>query len=226
MGIDLTGLEALKADDYRFGQCQVLRYDRHSPFFPPDQLSRLWHLCQQSRILEPLFCGMTDLSCTAIVNYLATRPILLIPGIWTSPDRFEEQGLGFTNAIMGTKPWQKAAFAGYGLFRPVWGKPEAEILGMLGLAQLIFQQELIAIMGIRYPWGEQTARFTHRLGFKDNGEIPRYMEYKGRLVSAICSTLLIEDFAEFVNKRLVELLVTGEVDGRRGRKIEQSQSRD
>jgi len=168
---------------------------------------------------------MTDLSCTAIVNYLSTRPILLIPGIWTSPERFEEQGLAFTNVVIGTKPGQKSAFAGYGMFRSIWGTPESEVLGMLSLANLLFSLELQAVHGVRYPWNEQIARFTHRLGFKENGEIPRYMEYKGQLVSAICASLLIEDFSEYVNRRLVELLVTGEDDGGR-RQIRRTQPRN
>lgn len=227
-------LNVLREDNYRVGNCQVILYDRKRiDVFPEGYISQLYQLCKLSGhhnklgILPNLFCGLPDLSHDPITCYLANRPIL-VPVIWTDPDRFLSAGLAFptTVPVLGTRSGQhRSVFMGYGLFRGVWGKPEAEILGMLGLAYFFLEYDTTAIHGLRYADNALTARFTHQFGFKDNGSIPRYLLRDGELVTGVSSTLLIEDFEQYVEKKLVELFQHGELDGRRQKTPELKTSR-
>lgn len=219
-------LNVLQQDEYRIGNCQVLLYDRRRTTFPEGYLSQLYQLCKLSGhrnkmgILPTLFCGMADLSHDAITCYLANRPVL-VPVLWSSPTQFLAAGIAFptTVPVMGLPTSQdKAIFAGYGMFKGVWGTPEAEILGMLGLAYFFLSYDVTAIHGLRYADNALTARFTHQFGFKDNGSIPRYMLRNGELVTGISSTLLIEDFEQYVERKLVELFNRGELAGTHGHK--------
>jgi hypothetical protein len=217
-------LLALKQDGFRIGDCEVMLYDRsRTDVFPPGYLTKLWQLCKDSGrrsplgILPSLFCGMTDLSHDAITTYLATRPVI-IAGIWIGPEEFKEAGIGFpsTLPVIGNKTGpERALFAGYGLFKEVWGRPEAEILGMLGLAYFFVQFDVTAIHGLRYPSNGLTARFTRTFGFRENGLIPRYMMQGDKLVGAVSSTLFIEDFEQYVEQKLVRLYKDGELNGRK-----------
>lgn len=216
-------LNVLKEDCYRINDCQILLYDRtRVDVFPEGYLSKLYKLAQlsgrrsQFGILPNLFCGMPDLSHDAITTYLASRPII-VPVIW-SGETFLEAGFGFPTTVpmLGNRTGpDRAAFMGYGLFKGVWGLPEATILGMLGLTYFFLEFDLGAIHGLRYAENALTARFTHQFGFKDNGFIPRYMLRDGRLVGAVSSTLLVEHFESYVEHKLVELWKSGELDGRR-----------
>ena len=213
-------LGALKADDFRIGNCQVIPYDRtRLDLFPPDYLFKLWKLCQTSGhrtkqgILPRLFCGMSDLSAPAIVSYLANRLVLVL-GVWTSPGAFTEAGMLFPTAlpIMGNSEGpERAMFAGYGFFKDFWGMPELEVLGMLGLAYFFFTLSLSAIHGVGYASNGISANFMRRFGFKDIGRIPRYLLWNGRLVDALAMSLSLEDFTAFTEAKLVELLNKGEL---------------
>ena len=161
---------------------------------------------------------MPDLSHDAITTYLANRPIIILAQ-WTSPTTFVEHGFSFpsTLPIIGMqKGPERSGFFGYGYFRSIWGRPEAEILGMLGLTYFFLELDISAIHGLRYESNELTSRFTRKFGFRDNGIIPRYMLRGNKLVGAICSTLMIEDFSSYVERKLLELLKSGELSGREG----------
>ena len=218
-------LLALKNDDYRLGNCQILLYNRNRPeIWGEGYLSKLYQACKLSGrrpglgILPSLFCGMDDLSHDAITSYLHNRPVI-IPGLWASPNLFMEKGLAFPShwpyLIGKGSSEEKAGFFGYGFFKSVWGTPQAEILMMLGLAYFFCELDLVAIHGLRYTQNELTARFTRKFGFVENGTIPRYMSRDGKLVSAVSSTLFLETFEKYVEKKLLELWKSGELsDGR------------
>src|SRR5437588_3452336 len=210
-------LNALKDDLYRIGDLQVLLYDKaRVNIFPEGYLSKLYQLCKLSGrrnklgILPQLFCGMPDLSHDAITTYLASRPVLVFV-IW-SGESFFEAGFAFPTAlpVAGNRVGpERSLFVGYGMFKGVWGKPEAEILGMLGLAYFFLEYALGAVHSVRYCWNDLTARFVRRYGFRDVGTIPRYMLEDGKLVPAVASSLLVEDFEFYVERKLVELLRAG-----------------
>ena len=212
-------LLALKEDGYRIGNCQVVLYDRKRVDVFPAVICPSYATLQRIRpsqsklgILPNLFCGMQDLSHDAITTYLANRPVLVL-GIWTSAEEFLECGMAFPSTLPVTgNPTgpERSMFAGYGFFR-LWGQPEAEILGMVGLAYFFNEFQVTAIHGLRYRENGLTARFVGQFGFKDNGFIPRYMMQDGKLVGAVCSTLLIEDFENYVGRKLLELYKGGKL---------------
>ena len=107
---------------------------------------------------------------------------------------------------------ERSGFFGYGYFRSIWGRPEAEILGMLGLAYVFMEFDISAIHGLRLPFNSLTAKFTRKFGFVDDGTIPKYMLYNGKLIGAIASTLLIENFERYVEIKLVQLYKDGSLN--------------
>lgn len=206
-------LHAFKQDGYRIGNFQAIGYLRtNTEVFPEGYLGDLY---KQMKVglsgkrgdswLRTLFCGMGDVSYDAIVPYLASRP-LCIMGEWVD-GKFEAAGLIFPTVNLGAGD-QKAAFAGYGFFRKWWGKPETDILAMLGLSFFFVELGLSALHGMRYPDNGLTRNFLEPFGFKDTGRIPRYMLRDGKLVDGVASTLLREDFEAYVEAKLVEEYLT------------------
>lgn len=206
-------LHAFKQDGYRIGNFQAIGYLRtNTEVFPEGYLGDLY---KQMKVglsgkrgdswLRTLFCGMGDVSYDAIVPYLASRP-LCIMGEWVD-DRFEAAGFIFPTVNQGAGD-QKAAFAGYGFFRKWWGKPETDILAMLGISFFFVELGLSALHGMRYSDNGLTRNFLTPFGFKDTGRIPRYMLRNGKLVDGVASTLLREDFETYVEAKLVEEYLT------------------
>jgi hypothetical protein len=210
-------LKVLKDDSYRIGDYQALLYDRRrEDVFPPGYLLKLWELCRTSGrgklgILPTLFCGMRDLSADALTSYLAGRPVVVMV-VWTGPNTFLEAGFAFPSTLPMTGlpvgP-ERAMFGGFGMFQGVWGLEAAEILGMLTLSYLFLEFDVSAIHGLRYPENALAGRFMRRYGAKDNGMIPRFMLRGDELTGAISSTLMVEDFEHYVERKLVDLLNSG-----------------
>ena len=219
-------LEAFREDQYRLDNLQVRMYTpqtRHE--WPEDFIGQLYmklkgdrfgHRPDGTGILEYLFCGMTDLSYPAIVGYLSNRPLVVL-GMWTSyiggregeSEQFEPAGFAFPVTLTGEAP-DRSGFFGYGIFREFWGNPIMEPLVMLGLAAIFSEFKLEAVHGLRYAQNDLTARYVRRYGFRDNGVIPSYMLRRGKLVSAVSSTLMREDFERYVENALVEGIRDGQ----------------
>lgn len=214
-------IAAIKADGYRYGDMQVIIYDRRdATIFKPGFLGELYFMLKGDRynrrgegsgILETLFCGMTDLSYDSIVPHFAGHP-LAVMGVWNpvldeatneTVDKFDVAGVAFPVTMLGRGD-QKACFAGYGFLPKYWGTSEQETLTILGLALLFSELDVLSIHGIRYADNDLTARFMARFGFVDTGTLPRYMLRKGKLVEAVTSTLSVEAFEAHLAHRALE----------------------
>lgn len=201
-------LADLKSTDYRMGNLQAIMYNRNdSRVFKPGFLGELYWMLKGSGqysqrpgngVLEPLFCGMTDLSFDAIVAYLSTVG-LVVMGVWDG-ENFKVAGICFPTTRVGAGD-QKACFAGYGFLRAYWGTDEQELLAVLGLAVLFVEGEVLAIHGVRYETNTLTANFMSRFGFKDDGTVPMYFLRRGKLVGATVSTLTRGAFEENLKLR-------------------------
>jgi RimJ/RimL family protein N-acetyltransferase len=203
-------IEAFKDDNYRIGDAQAIVYSRErTAIFHEGFLAGIYLRLKGDRfhdsggngILETLFCGMQDYSFDSIVSYLAKLPIV-VTGVWNG-DEFEPAGFGFSVASTRTKD-ESMAFCGYTLFRKWWGTQEAAGLAMLGLCAMFGEWKLSAIHGFRYVDNHLTARFMRQFGFKDIGCIQRYMIQRGQLAPAIVSSLMIEDFEDYIRKALID----------------------
>jgi hypothetical protein len=206
--IDVLG--ALKEDEYRCGDLQVLKYDRsREDLFSDGYLAYLYARCRESRrrsgdgILSATFGGNPASNFNAIVTYLAQRPVLLILGKWID-GKFNELGFAFPTVSLGTVNTEKSLICGYAFFRNSWGSEDQRILTLLGLAYFFKEFELCAVIGNRYRENVLTAKFMARFGFKDYGEIPRFQIQGTKLVPMVVSALMREDFEELVKDWLVE----------------------
>jgi len=201
-------LDGLKEDAYRIGDLQALRYDRTKPPFFDGYLGKIYTLCLQSKrrsgdgIVTAIFGGNPPSTFDAIVSYLAQRPVIVM-GEWQEDGSFQEGGFAFPLLTCGTVETERAMFAGYGFFSHTWGKPELPVMAMLGLAYLFNEFNLKAIHGTRYPDNFLTSRFLAQFGCKEVGEIPYYQLRGARLVPAVVSTILREDFERYVEEFLV-----------------------
>ena len=203
-------INAFREDQYKIGDAQAIIYDRKRvEVFPEGFLASVYlrlkgdryHNSDGNGVLEALFCGMTDFSFDAIVAYLARLPIVVM-GVWND-DEFEPAGIAFPSAF--TKLDEEAmAFCGYTLFRKWWGTEEATALGMLGLCAMFGEWKLKVIHGMRYVDNHLTARFIRQYGFRDVGQIERYMLRRGKLAPAIVSSLMVEDFELYLQRALID----------------------
>lgn len=220
-------LSILKEEGYRWGDCQVLRYDaKRVDVFPQAYVTKLYNLCRgdgkHSNILPNLFCGMSNLDHDSITTYLLQRPLLIL-AVWRSNYDFAEAGIAFPVLFqppLNVHAAERMSFSGYGYFRDWWGTPEITVLSMLGLAYIFTEFNLSAIHGVRYPSNQRTACFLAQFGFKEVGRVPRYQMKDGVLVDGVVSTLLIEDFESYVERKLLELVdgkAGGEQSGKRRR---------
>ena len=207
-------LEVLKDDNYKIGPLQAIQYDRkRTALFPEGYIGGLYWRMRGNRfnerkgngVLETLFCGMADVSFDAIVPYLAARPLLVL-GEWKgeNEETFEPAGLVFPVLTIGGAATERSVFAGYTMFRPYWGSPYSEVLGMLGLAYFFVELQLEAILGVRYSGNVSSASFVRRYGMRDCGVIPKYMLRDGKLVSGTVSILERSDFERYVENELVK----------------------
>lgn len=205
MGIALEGIQQ---DHYRLGDYQVFKYDRNDPLFGDEYLVRLYHLCRESKrrsgdgILSAIFAGNPPSNLDSIVTYLHQHPPIVF-GEWQG-EQFVESGFAFPVIACGTPDTQRSLFAGYGIFRHAWGKPETKIMVMLGLAFLFQELNLVALHGTRYAENILTERFMSQFGFQRIGVIPQYQLKDGKLVDGVVTTLLREDFERVLETFLVE----------------------
>lgn len=206
-GIDV--LAALQEDAYKWGDLQVLRYDKSkTDLWPDTYLADLYFKCRNSRrrsgngILDALFGGNPASDFNSIVTYLASRPVLLILGKWVD-EKFVELGFAFSTVSMGGPNTEKSLICGYGFFRNAWGTEDQQIVTMLGLAYLFKEFSLEAVIGNRYIDNVLTAKFMSRFGFNDCGEIPCFQLRGTKLVPMVVSALLRADFEECVKQFLL-----------------------
>jgi RimJ/RimL family protein N-acetyltransferase len=204
-------LDAFKDDSYRIGDAQAILYDRtRTAIFPPGYIGQLYWKMQGSMysnrdgdgMLRMAFPGFSDFSWDAITLFLLQRP-LVVMGIWNG-DKFEAAGIGYPVISVGHGETEKMCFAGYLMFREWWGSVEAEGLAMLGLCLMFKEWNLSAIHGTRFPANHLTARFMRKFGFRDIGTIDKYMLCNGKLVPAVVSTLLREDFEQYLEQAVGE----------------------
>jgi len=207
-------LEALAADNYRIGDCQAIGYDAREAklsALPQDYLHHLWSKLQGDRFnrrgegngfLKTLMCGMNDLSYTAMISYLGTRPLIIV-GVWHDDETFEEAGIGFPTVISKGANGN-SCFYGYGIFPAFWGDKRAETLGMLGLALTFHALNYSVLRGVRYASNDLTRRWSSRFGFRDLCTLEKYLLQDGDLVSAVASELRREDFEKYVQRKLVD----------------------
>jgi hypothetical protein len=200
---------------YRWGDCQAILYDPvREDIFPPPYLTHLYNLCRQSGraklgILEPLFCGMRDLSHNAITAYLHTLKLVVL-GEWREVYKDYEDGgifspmvtvfhpLGFcflsTEVARGATT--ASAFGAYAFFQEAWRTDQQMVLTMCGLAYLFQENGLSSLHGIRYADNKLTARWMQKFGFRDVGTLNHqlFQPSLGELVAGTVSTLAREDF--------------------------------
>jgi RimJ/RimL family protein N-acetyltransferase len=131
-------------------------------------------------------------------------------GEWKD-DVFHEAGFAFTVVSCGHVDLELSAFAGYAFFKPYWGTLELPVLAMLGLTYLFNEFKLHALHGTRFEDNLLTARFMAQFGFKEDGLIPKYQLKDGKLVPAVVSTLMREDFEAYVESWLIEQFRPDEV---------------
>ena len=72
--------------DFRYGDCQAIKYDPANPIFKAPYLYHLWDRTRRSGrakmgALPMLFCGMTNLSHDVICAYLTQRAVCVV-GEW------------------------------------------------------------------------------------------------------------------------------------------------
>lgn len=219
-------IEYFKDCDFRWGDCQAIKYDPLNPALKQPFLARLYERTRTSGrgklgSLPMLFCGMANLGIDPICAYLSQRPICVV-GEWRKYDwtnapepddvdkpYFHELGYCFPSTpIIQTASTpdnpQNSIFAGYGIFQDAWRTPQETICMYLGLAWLFHTFQLIAIHGTRYTDNFLTAKFTHKFGFKDKGTIDHYMlkEQGQPLVGATVSTLTRSDFVALTRQVL------------------------
>jgi hypothetical protein len=132
-------------------------------------------------------------------------------GEWQEDETFKEMGFAFPVVMCGKQAPEMSAFCGYGFFRSAWGTPELPVAAMLGLAYLFQEFNIKAIHGTRFEDNTLTAKFVEQFGFKQVGRIPDYQLKDGKLVPAIVSTLLREDFERYVEEFLVSYFKQPEV---------------
>lgn len=203
--------------DFRWGDCQAIKYDPANPIFEQPYLYHLWDRTRRSGrakmgALPMLFCGMTNLSCDVISAYLTQRAVCVV-GEWRvytyldapEPDDvgkpyFHDLGFCFPAAITVTASTndnpQNSCMAGYTFFQDAWKTPQQTICMFLGLAWLFHTFTLAAMHGQRYADNHLTARFTRKFGFKDVGTASHMLlrEPGGVLLPMTLSTLLRSDF--------------------------------
>jgi hypothetical protein len=203
-------LQAFAEDGYRVGDYVALLYDpARVDVFGEEWIADAYRrlkgspYSQKSKAnttLQYLFCGMGNLSFNAIVSYLSQLKIVVV-GKWEG-DVFISYGFAFITITTRT-PSDAMAFIGYGFFKEAWGCPETELLTMLALCYFFKEFSLCAIHGVRYVENRSTARFMRRFGFKDDGIVPKYMLKGDKLVSAVVSSCLREDFEHYVEEKLI-----------------------
>lgn len=195
----MTALADLQAQDYRLGDCQAIRYDRtRADLFSDGYLGRLYFLLKEcgrhggDGILTAMFGGNPPSAFDAIIPFLAARPLIVL-GTWKG-GQFTEAGLCYPILYCGTQQTEMAAFCGFGFLPPVWGSDELCTLGILGLAMLYQELNLVAIHGTRFPANMLAARFMEQFGFHTVGELPHYQLQEGKLVPAVIATCSRETF--------------------------------
>lgn len=204
----MIGLEALQADGYRVGNLQARGYLRTDlEAFPESYLSLVYEKMKGDRfsnhrpdgkgILETIFFAM-DTSWDSVVSFLSNTPVVVM-GEWKG-DLFEPAGIIFRTASIAKG---KGMMAGYVFFREYWGKPEAEVLAMMGIAFAFQEFGIQSLHGMRFSTNNLTSNFLKRFGFKDTGHHPRWEMRNGELVGCTSSCLLIEDFEEYVEEQLI-----------------------
>jgi hypothetical protein len=196
---------------YRWGDLQAISYDPvREDVFPPPYLTHLYNLCRSSGraklgILEPLFCGMRDLSHDAITAYLHVQKLVVL-GEWRKvqvdgyfgPERAIFYPLGFcflsTEVVRGATT--ASAFGAYGFFREAWRTDQQYVLTFLGISYLFTEWHLSHLHGIRYADNKLTARWMQKFGFRDVGTLPAqiYRPSLGELVAGTVSTLARDEF--------------------------------
>jgi hypothetical protein len=219
-------LDLIHDQQYKFGNCQVLRYDRHNEtLFPSPFLTKLYRLtCASGRrsksgkgALVQAFCNSTDLSHDNVTAYLFTRNPLLILSVWTSSTTWEPAGYAYFTVLKGEGA-TRFALGAFTFFADWWGKPEITLLGVLGLAYFFRQFGLQILIGEQYASNAQAARFLRQFGFHDVGIIQRYLVRDGKLVAARLVECLPEDF-EVCAENILNRAITGNLNDRKGKKI-------
>lgn len=217
--------------DFRWGQLQAIRFDASkTDLFPEKYLIHLYDLTRasgRSRLgsLPMLFCGMTDLSCEAIVAYLRTLPLIVL-GEWRPYEEpagdgsrvlstsFEFHPLGYcflatltsSRLSTDTDP-HNFAFGAYTFFQEAWGSSRQLVLTYLGIAALFSMFRLRVLGGSRYTSNQLTARWMRRFGFRDLAELPSFLldSATGDTVPATFSILERVTFARLLGGILAEL---------------------
>ena len=189
-------LQAFAEDGYRVGDFAAIRYDKaRTEIFPEGWIGEVYfrlkggmynRKSKTDSILEKTFCGIIDLSYDNIVSYLSKLPIIAM-GKWDDK-KFTIYGLAFVTTMIGNET-HRTATAGYVM--------------LLGLSLLFGAFNLESVHGVRGIENRLTAKFVERFGFKDDGVIPSWMMKRGRLVPAVISSCLREDFEQYVEEKLI-----------------------
>lgn len=229
-------LAYLQQRAYRWGDLQPILYDRkRTDLFPEPYLVTLYQRTRASGrsklgSLPNLFCGMTDLSCEAIVTFLSQRPVIVM-GEWRKrlagmagmaglagkgelPTYFHPLGyVLLAPLILSATGERNAAFAGYCFFQEAWRTPQQRVLTYLTLAFLFQEYRLVSLLAQRYDDNKLTARWMRQFGLRDVATLPNAMirnhggleEGEGELTSSVVSVLDRADFEERLRELMARL---------------------
>lgn len=210
--IDRNTLTPFQEMQWRIANCFVRVYDRKQVDVYGDNF--LHYLYQQTvdsgpNVLSTTFCGVRDLTADAICAYLHTRqPLLLLcMDSDNDPARFDAVGYLFPTVWFGIKgETERSGLIGYCFFHSVWGTPQASVLGMLALAYMFLNYDLVAIHGQSAVWNQLSHKFVEQFGVRETGILPRTLPRSdGQLEDCRWSTVLREDFEKYAREQLLSI---------------------
>jgi len=205
--------QAFADGKFRFGACSVRVYDRRdTATFPDDFLLQLYRAMKSSGTLAITFCGMADLSASAICAYLSTRSPLLLMCV----DKLDNQGgfevIGFSFPTVWAGPAQgridpdpgRSMLMGYTCFKQWYRTPETVVSMMLTGIYYFHTFNLLNIQGQSYPYNRLTRKFLAQFGTKDVGILPKFLFDGAKMIDSVQSCLDRSDFESYVRRTLAE----------------------
>jgi RimJ/RimL family protein N-acetyltransferase len=198
---------------FRFGNCFVRTYDRkQTDIFPDEFLLQLFWAAKPR--LRSTFCGMQDLSASAITAYLSTRNLLLLMCVDDPDDPinrpFSIIGFSFPTVIAGPAMGTidpdpgRSMLMGYSFWKSWWGRPEITVTMMLAGIYFFHTFNLLTLQGQSYASNQLTRRFLAQFGTRTVGVLPKFLFDGEKMVDCHLSCLTRFALETYVEKTLAE----------------------